>query len=38
VRNRVIADFREHNDPARFQDEVAKLIRVLKKPQVVPKT
>jgi len=38
VRDRVIADFREHENAESFRAEVAKLIRVLKKPQVVPKT
>jgi len=32
VRDRVIADFRDHEDPARFDAELAKLINALKKP------
>ena len=38
VRDRVISDFREHENAEAFRAQVTKLIRVLKKPQVVPKT
>jgi hypothetical protein len=34
VRDRVIADCRDHGDPDKFRAEVAKLIAVLKKPRL----